>query len=278
MTVNAFGAWDIAQEIMFNGLLSPDAALRYHDNTRRDMMLALAGAMPGKFVRWEDDFIVDTINLDQYLLAKDTNATDFAVAVAQGGTIAGSTGTNNSVDGHSLLGPAVWSGDKDVFAIARLKIDVVTAFKWEFGLLDAVSDGTLGGATDIDVPSNQFGDGAIITQETAETITAARLLTEGSNSQTIAATPLAYPWATDGISTDVSFTPTAGEYFHAMIAINGDDAHAMIFDDDMNPVRYAYKLSGLEGATGLAVWAFCGTSNATAKVMTIDRLFAMQNR
>ena len=61
----------------------------------------------------DDHFIDDTINLDAWLLTKDTNATSFAVDLGVGGRVKAITSTtDNSL--ASLLGPAIYRGDEAV--------------------------------------------------------------------------------------------------------------------------------------------------------------------
>lgn len=278
MSVSQFSTFDIAKEIMFGDLLGTEPATRFFQNTRQDMMLAMAGAMPGKFSVFNDDFLVDTINLDNYLLSTGATATAFAHLAGPGGLISGNAGTTAATSGHSLASPLQWRGDKNALLFARLKISAVTAFKWEVGFIDAAADKTLGAVTDVDAPSNQFADGAVLSQETGETVTVTRLVTEGSDGQTIAATALGVPGGSDGGTTASDYTPTADTFFHTLIALNQDDAYAMIFDANMNPVRYARKNAALEEDVNMFFWFYLESLDTTTKVMTIDRIFAMQDR
>lgn len=278
MTMKNFNAYDVARAVMRGKIIGGRSATGFFENSRRDMQLALAGGMPHRFEVFQDHFKVDTINLDNYLLTKDTNATDFAFTAIQGGGIAGSTGTNNSADGHSLWTPNIWSGDKNAWMLVTMKLDVVTAMKWEVGFADALSDKTLGAITDVDTPTNAFGDGAVLGIETGQTYKKFKLVTEGSTPYTIAATTLGSAIENLSTPTDGAFIPTAATYYNFLIATHGDDAQAMIFDANMIPLYFAKKAGALEGGTALSGWVFVATSDANAHVCTITDIVMMQDR
>lgn len=280
MAVKTFNTFDVAKAVMFDGLLGNQAMLRRRTPTFVDMELATLGAYPSRFRRFRDEFQGDTINLDSYLLTADANATVFAIAETHPGRLTGTTGSAGSGDGHSLWMPNITKGDKNPLLMVTMQIDNVTNMKWEMGLVDANGDKTLGAATDIDTPTNSFGDGAVFTIETAETIATMRFLTEGSNSQTIAVTNLfdVHDSAQLASKTGVNWTPTAATDYTFMVAINGDDAYGMIFDSSMNPLYYTEKADGLEGATELSGWIFSANSAMEAKVVLVKDIFYMYDR
>mgnify|MGYP001565117986 CR=1 FL=1 len=206
-----------------------------------------------------DDFGGDTINLDYYALAAAGAAgAVFATNVQNGtGVVRGSTGTDDNA-ATSLVGPIIFRGDNNAGMWARIKIDVVTGFSFEIGLIDAVPGSAGPGVSDVDTPAVTMADGALIHLDTDQTLTTAAFVTVGSTAnQTVKATTL------------TGFTvPTAATFFDVAIQLIGNDAF-LIVNGGVDQIAHANGISGnsaghVEGGVSLAPWVYVRTRNTTA--------------
>jgi len=230
---------------------------------------------PQRSVYLFEDFLEDTINLDKWVLEKDSSATDYVITSggAQGGTIAGTTGTGAG-EGIGIKGFPIWSGDKNCGMEVRMKLSYVTKGILEIGFADALTSVKDPAISDIDTVANGNGvaDFAVIHRDTAQTLTTAALATLGSTPYTVAKSALG-TWA-----------PTANVYFTARVQLIGDNVFAAIFDADGGLVvstsiaKVAAGAGGIEG--GVAVFPYVNVTYVatTAIIPTIDYLRCWQDR
>lgn len=220
-----------------------------------------------------DDFLGDTINLDNYALAKGGGTADasFAIAVARGGTIANDTGTDDN-NYTSLIMPLNWYGDANAGMEVRLKFNAVTSLNFEVGFADAAQ--ATGVVNDEDTPTGSGSDFAVVSMDTDETLKTLGFYTDGSTTgQGIKATTLAgVPGLTGGT------TPVANTYLTVRVQLAGNSAFCWVngkrvasHDDDPE--------GNVEGGVALAPWIYVRCrAGAAARIATVDYIAAWQDR
>lgn len=211
-----------------------------------------------------DDFDVDTINLDSYVLGADTGATTFAAAATQlaTGVIQGATGTTDN-EGFSIQGPIIVLGDNGCFVEFRLQWDAVTGFQMELGFINAATDATLPVVTDVDTPATGNGgtDVAVLHIDTDQTLTTMAFVTDGVTANMNATATTLSP----------TFTPTAATFHIYTIGIINNMAFAMV--DGARLVSHgATTASQIEGGTLVRPWGYFRTRNVTSKTVDLDYL------
>ena len=215
-------------------------------------------------VHFVDDFLVDTINLDNYALANSsgTGAANFAINVQRDGVIRGATGTTS--DGSiSLTTPAIYYGDANCGMEIRFKCDTVTSYNFEVGFIDAVPTSNGSGVSDVDTPAATATDCALLAIDTSQTITTLAFVTAGSSFTTTATT----------LTTPIT-NLTAATYATARIQLVGDNAFCWV-----NGVLAAkHTGSKVEGGDALALWVYVRTRNTTTKNFDVDIISAWQDR
>lgn len=277
MVADTIKAFDLAQSIMQAGYGTNRGLTKNLTPSSVGNLLA-SGAF--RSIYWRHfDFGDTTIVTSPFTITKDTDAVTWSASATEpNGAITASTGTTDT-EGISLHLPAIFKGDLDCTIMARLKFDVITAHTNELGFINSTSDKTTPVITDIDTPTvgGSAADVAVLSRETGETLDGVyALATKGSTPYTAATTGLYRPKST--VSDTVSISPTAATYQTLMVSLNGDNVHAMIFDENETPVGYAYKANGIEGGTGVLPWFAMATKNTTAKVVLLDYLTVFQNR
>lgn len=277
MVADTIRAFDVAQAIMQGGLFKNTGMNKILTPSNTGAWLASQAFRSIYFRHF--DFGDTTIVTNPFTITKDTDAVTFSASASEpNGAITASTGTTDT-DGVSLHLPAIFKGDLDCTVIMRLKHDVITNHTNEVGWADATSDKTTPIITDIDTPTvgGSAGDVALISRETGETLNGVyALATKGSTPYTAATTQFYRPKST--VDDTVSPSPTAATYETLMVTLNGNNVHAMIFDDEEQPTAYAYKANGIEGGTAVFPWYCQATKNTTAKVVLIDYITVFQNR
>ena len=206
----------------------------------------------------DDHFTGDTINLDNWLLTKDTNATSFASVLGAGGRVKAITSTtDNSL--ASLIGPAIYRGDEGIYFSCRFQIDIVTSMMFEMGLVDIVTDKTLE-VTSAVTPTiaNGADDVAVIMMDT-DFATATLLAVAGEGSTDVKT-----------VLTGIT-VPTADKWYTATVIVQGNDVYWSI-EDNTGILEDGYFASGTEGTTRMAPWVIFGTRNTTDKIITLDRV------
>ena len=214
-----------------------------------------------------DDFLVDTLNLDFWVLSTDGTATAFAITPALGGTIRGNAGETDN--GYlAINGPIIFSGDKNAGMEVRLKLDAITAVTFEIGFTDALSDETLPAVTDVDTPATGNGatDVAVVHLDTDQTLQSAAFVGESTGS-TYAAQKV-----------NLAFTPTAATYFTVRVQLATDNAFCAIFDANGAVVKEGSLSLALEGATLVRPHVIIGTRSVSDRVPDIDYIAVWQDR
>lgn len=220
-----------------------------------------------------DDFVGDTINLDNWALTKDLNGTDYAINAAAGGTIRGTAG-NTDGEGIGINGAAIWLGDKNCGMEVRMKLNVVTNSSMEIGFADTATSFKDPIVTDVDVvtAANGANDFAIVKRDTAQTLTTGALVTLGSTPYTVTKSNLA-TWA-----------PTLATYFIARVQLIGDNVFAAIFDDSgalvtsTSITAVAAGAGGIEGGVLLSPYVNVTRVSTADKIADIDYICVWQDR
>lgn len=224
-------------------------------------------------VVFDDDFLGDAINLDNYAVAQSQTSTSFAVVVGRNGTIAGTTAavTTASV---SLVTPIIWYGDANCSFEARLKINTV-ANTWiiEGGLIDAVPGSSGPGIADIDTATGAtMTCGALFHVNNNQTHAGIAFGTIGGGSGQTFATTL----VTSGFT-----TPVADTYLTIkvqLINIASGKSAAYLWVNGRQVASHVAAAGAVKGDQGLAGWIYLQSISANAKVLTVDYLRMAQDR
>ena len=243
-------------------------------STPRHIGAAMYPFMRDSVVFVEDDFTDDTISSTRWNLAADGTATTFAWSSGAGGRIAGATGTTDN-GYHAINGDVIWSGDKNCGMAIRWQMDVVTAFTFEIGFTDALTDETLPAVTDVDTPATGNGatDVAVVHLDTDQTLTTAAFVAESTGT--------AYAAQKVNLGT---WTPTAAKWYTTIVQLSGDNAFTATYNTDVagSPVLQAGTNKGLslalEGGTLVRPHFLVGTRNTTDKATLIDFIRVWQDR
>jgi hypothetical protein len=232
-----------------------------------------------------DDFMGDAINLDLYAVANSsgTGAANFAVSVAQNGTIAGATGTDDN-GSISMVGPINVSGQQNPYFEWRAKFcATVTSLNFELGVVDAVPATNGSVLTDVDGPTWVGADAAMFSMDTDQTIASIVCASIGSatgqTSQitvlTTASSPLITPVANEYIRFGIELvhlpgaTGAATDIAQAVFYINGQ--RVATHGDDTDG---AVKASVL-----LAPWFYVRARAASAtRTATLDYWYLIADR
>lgn len=228
-------------------------------------------------VHFFDDFLGDTINLDNYAVANGGGAAvaSFAINVQRGGVIRATTGTaNDATASASLVMPLNWYGDYNCGMEVRWKLETsVAAYKIEVGFADAVPASNTGVVNDEDTPTGYGADFAIMSIDTSETFTTAGFYTDGSTSnQDIKRTSFAgVPNFTTGV------TPVISTWYTTRIQLLGNSAWCwqngkLVAEHNDDPQ------GNVEGGVALAPWLYIAANSATSKSIDIDYLHVWQDR
>lgn len=132
-------------------------------------------------VHFYDDFLVDTINLDQYVLVAGATATAFAHLAAENGIVRGVSGTTAATSGLQLYTPAMWYGDRNAGCEVRFRTSVITETRWEFGFADALPAVDTAIGNNLSTPTfNTAADVAIYLFDDASSVVTSGLYTDGT--------------------------------------------------------------------------------------------------
>jgi hypothetical protein len=214
-----------------------------------------------------DDFLGDTINLDNYAVANGggASATSFAIAVASGGTIASDEGTaNDATASSSLIMPKIFYGDQNCGCHIRLKSSAVTSIVLECGFIDAVPGSNTAGVNDVDTPTAYATDAALFHLHTGQTLTTPAFVTAGTSFTT----------TKTSVAATLASIPAAATYCDVRIQLVGDAAYCWV-----NGILVAsHTGSKVEGGTALAPWIYHRALTATSRTVTVDYIAAWQDR
>lgn len=160
-------------------------------------------------VHFFDDFIVDTINLDNYAVTAGATATVFAHSAHRDGMIRGAHGTTAATSGLLLQTPAMWYGDYYCGFEIRYKLSVITEQRLEVGIGNAVPAANTTVVNNISTPTfNTLANGVVYMYDHAGSTTTSGLYSDGTGGTAAAAKtatttnrPVADTWQTVRIQT-----------------------------------------------------------------------------
>lgn len=224
-----------------------------------------------EMVYFEDDFLGDTINLDNYAVANGGGASvaSFAINVQANGAIRATTGTGNGdTASASLIGPAILYGDQNPSIEFIWKpITAVTEARVELGVVDVVPGSTKPVVDTLATPTvnTSVVDAALYTYNHTGSTTTNQLTTIGG-SITAAKT---------------TFTPAtaraATTRVRTRIMIIGNNV--LLWDDGSLVVSHATPGTDyIEGGNPVALWAYVRASSASSKSLDIDRISFVHER
>lgn len=234
-----------------------------------------------------DDFLGDTVNLDNYLLTTgggtmSTTGVAFASSVVQNGAIVGTTGTTAN-DSMSISRPAFYSGQQNPYFEVALKItSTTTNTNIEVGFIDALQASGVSALTDVDTASWASTNAAVISVDTAQTIATMVTASVGAGSgQTSQITTL-----TTAVSPIISLTQTSTitlgvELLHMPGATGAATAIAQAAFY-VNGVRVAIHGDDADGAVDasalLLPYVLVRTRTGAAKTSAIDYWLEIADR
>lgn len=102
----------------------------------------MANDGPKGKIHYYDDFLGDTINLDNYIVNADSGGTAFAINAQSNGVIRG-TGDGTDGDITNLIGPVIYRADRGGPLTLEIRARLVTSLadgEWFIGLSDATTD------------------------------------------------------------------------------------------------------------------------------------------
>lgn len=222
----------------------------------------------------DDEFDVDTINLDRWTTNAGTGATAFAVPATPlvGGQIRAATGTDATASNRrvNLYGAPIWLGDNGILMEVLLTISAITSVQLEVGFIDAMTSITTAApvVSDIDTPSfaGGVGDAAVVALDTAQTLATMGLACLGSGSLNTG--------SKDALGTTL---PTAATQMLVRIGILGNTVIVNIDRKDGSSYNVV-RTSGIEGGTLVRPWIFVGGLIATSRTLDIDRIRIISGR
>jgi hypothetical protein len=223
------------------------------------------------FIFFFDDFLGDTINLDNVIAGETGTGTPFAqpATAIVGGAIRGVTGTTSG-NSESVYGPRIWAGDNNCAVEMRIAVDVVTTLMMECGFIDAASDLTLPVGADIDTPTFAGGtsDAAVLHIDQSQTLTTMAFLTDGSTTNMNATATTLSP----------VFTPTAATFHTYRVSLAGDIPVASVDGGRFTTTSTGLIAHRVEGGTLLRFFHACRTRTTAAKTSTVDYIVAFMDR
>lgn len=203
-----------------------------------------------------------------------TGAANFAVpsTKVRNGALTAATGTSSG-GSVSMIGQLILRGADNAGMEMRLQLDAVTAYNLEVGLIDAVPGSNNPGVSDVDTPAANFTNGAVVTIDTAQTITGLATVSKGNaSSQAIQATTLT---GTTGL--------TAATYMNIGVQLvqsgsSSSICQAQFFIDGKMVASHSPSAGAVNAATLLAPWIYVKTNNTTTKNVTLDYLAFWSDR
>ncbi len=139
-------------------------------------------------VHFFDDFLVDTINLDNYVVDAGATATAFAHSAASGGIIRGVHGTTAATSGLRLLTPAIWLGDNNCGMEIRYRLSVITEQRLEIGFGNAIPAVNTSVVNSLTTPTfNTLANGVVYVYDNASAVTTSGFYSDGTGATAAAA-------------------------------------------------------------------------------------------
>lgn len=266
-------AFEVARAFLDSGYIGRRFFEQASPLTREGVAWAMAMNNPA-YDSLRLSFLEQTLNADYLTQTKDAGATNYAISTSKaGGAIIGATGASSG-DGQSLLTGKNWQGNLNAFMWVRWQHPTITTLAWENGFIDDVTDKTTPVVT-AQTPTIGAGAGdvAVITSNTGFTTATAQLATLGSTPYAAAINPFKHP--RDG--TAKTFAPVAATYYYSLVALNGDNVHAGLFNAAGVLQARTQKVAGIAGATLLSAWVAMATLSAASKATLINDIFVMQD-
>ena len=210
-----------------------------------------------------DDFIGDTINLDNYAVANGGGAAaaSFAITVVEDGWIRGTTGTGNGdTASASLIGPAIYYGDRNCWMECRFKpVTAVTEARIEIGFVDVVPGSTKPVVDVLATPTvnTAVADAALYVYDHTGSTTTNELVTIGT-AITAAKTTFTPPVAI-----------AAGTIYTVRIHVIGNTVF-LIMNGVLVASHQASATDYIEGGSAICPWLYVRASSATSKSLDVD--------
>ena len=222
-------------------------------------------------VYFKDDFLGDTIDLNNYAVANGGGAAvaSFAITVAEDGWIRATTGTaNGDTASASLIGPAIYKGDRNCGMEVRFKpVTAVTETKIEIGFVDVVPGSTKAITNSLTTPSvnTSVVDAAIYVYNHTGSTTTNELVTIGTTISAAKAT----------------FTPptaiAAATIYTVRLQIQGNTVFLWM-DGLLVATLAAAGTDYIEGGSAIAPWFYVRASDANSKSLDVDSLEIWKDR
>jgi hypothetical protein len=223
-----------------------------------------------------DDFLGDTVDLNNYAVVKQGTGVAFAISAATNGTIIASTETGVVTSPVSLVTPAIWSGNHNASFEARLKINTIAStYIMEAGFIDAVPGSAGPGIADIDTATGAtMTSGALFHINTAQTHAGIAFGTNGDfTGQTFATTLL-----TSGFT-----APVANTYLTVKVQLltapgETGKSKAYLWVNGKLRATHAPAAGAVDGQQLLAGWLYLQAVASGALVYTCDYIRISQDR
>lgn len=225
-----------------------------------------------------DDFTGPALNTHLWTAAS-TNGTAFDPPATQlaNGVCQGITG-NVAGDEATLRSDIVWLGDNNCGMQLRWKVDNNTSTQFEVGFTDALSAATASAVDDIDTPTvtNGFADGALVAQDTGQTLTTMAFITDGSTTNmNVTKTNLGTRTPTNAtyLSARVQLVQTASAVAAAYAALYND------VDAITETAQHGDVLaSQIKGDVLLQAWMYWEPLTTASRTIDIDYISIWQDR
>jgi hypothetical protein len=216
-------------------------------------------------VHFYDDFLGDTINLDNYVLATGATATAFAHAAHASGIVQGASGTTAATSGLQIYTPAMWYGDQYAGCEVRFRASVVTETRLECGFVDALPSVNTAVGNNLSTPSyNTAADVAIYLYNDASATKTSGFYTDGT-----AIAPVKTATTTG--------RPTANTFITVRIQLIGNQGYMWV-DGKLLAAHNTAGTDYIEGGTALRFFLDHKKSDTTDSNVEIDYIRCWQAR
>lgn len=222
-----------------------------------------------------DDFLGDTIDLNNYALATSQSSVTHVASAALNGVIQGTVVATTTAS-LSIVTPAIWSGNNNASFEARFKVNTVAStFILEAGFIDAVPGSAGPGIADIDTATGAtMTCGALFHFNNSQTHTGIAFGTIGDGSgQTFATTLL-----TTGFTTPVADTYMTVKVQLMTAAGETGKTKAHLWVNGVRRASHTPAAGAVDGTQLLAGWLYVHAVAAAAKIHYVDYIRIEQDR
>lgn len=216
------------------------------------------GPIQETMAHFHDHFLVDTANLDSYVVSTNGTAEEAAIAVAVGGQFRFKTGSSDK-DTCSLATAINWEDDMYARCEARIKIATVANTAIFFGFSDATSE------SNQEMPQDYDGGSSLTTVASS----CAGILVDGDYNSSILAVSCAGS-ATTPVDSTVDWAD--GEWHTLRIELKPEKAYYYL-----DGASFAHINDAVTSGTALTMVLFCETRTTGGKYVYLDRWDAWQN-